>query len=257
MTSSIADTRPLVVVTGAAGGVARLLLPALSAHYRLRLTDVRSLGPVVGYGDTVHGDIADGGFVRDVFAGAAAVVHLAGNPMPHASLDDLVEPNIRAVDTVLAGALAAGVDRVVLASSVHASGGYERANRYPVRPELPPRPCCRYGASKAFDEALAAWYAQQHDLAVICLRLGWVIATPPDESALGCWLGPDDLGQLVRCSLVTKVRFGCYFGVSANSIRQWDTDNARDELGYRPVLDSEQFRGRVPGSDGLGTCRMP
>ena len=53
-----------------------------------------------------------------------------------------------------------------------------------------------------------------------------------------------DLVRLVDCSLEAppELRFGIYYGVSANTWRFWDLANAREELGFEPADDTERFR---------------
>lgn len=235
-----------IVVTGAAGHVAGLLLPQLADH-DLRLVDGRrgSAGQ-----DLVVGDLSEPGFARDVTAGARAVVHLAGNPNSTAAWDDLAGPNVDAVVNLLVAAANNGVSRVVLASSVHAIGGYDQARRWPISPSWPPWPCCTYGATKVFDEALSRAYVRDDSsLSVVCLRLGAVTPEPIDARFRGSWLSPVDLHHLVVSALTADVDFGVYFGVSNNSFRQFDLDNAREELGYAPASDAaDHLTDSEPGA---------
>ena len=60
---------------------------------------------------------------------------------------DLRRPNADAVVTLLETARELGVRRVVLASSVHAMGGYVLACERLVDPAWPVAQCCDYGAT--------------------------------------------------------------------------------------------------------------
>jgi NAD+ dependent glucose-6-phosphate dehydrogenase len=80
-------------------------------------------------------------------------------------------------------------------------------------------------------------------MSVICLRLGRPVVEPEAVSLPG-WLSPVDLRQLVRCALTAPVRYGVYFGTSANTRLTLDLGSARRDLGYAPVSDSEVFAGR-------------
>lgn len=221
-----------VLVTGAAGGVGRALVPGLrAAGFDPRPTDRVPSGGVVG-------DLADPGFARAACAGVGAVVHLAADPDPEHGWSDLREPNADVVVNVLDAAAAAGVPRVVLASSIHAIGGHRDAGAAFVADGAPPFPCCVYGATKAFAEALGRTYAQRWDMRVVCLRLGGVRPTPPAVSWLPGWLSPGDLVRLVGAALTADVRFGVYNGISANASATWGIERARAELGYAPVDDS-------------------
>ena len=68
------------------------------------------------------------------------------------------------------------------------------------------------------------------------------------------WLAPEDLRQLVIRCLDSDLAFGIFHGISANTRSSWDITNARNELGYAPTRDSEEFAGSVgPDIDG-GLC---
>ena len=53
-----------------------------------------------------------------------------------------------------------------------------------------------------------------------------------------------DLVGLIRCCLTApdSVRFGVFYGVSANTWRFWDVDEARQIIGYEPEDDAERWR---------------
>ena len=71
---------------------------------------------------------------------------------------------------------------------------------------------------------------------------------------LGAWLAPEDLQQLVLRSIDADVAFGIFHGISANTRSIWDIKNARTELGYAPVRDSEVFSAAVPVDADGGAC---
>ncbi|WP_433607022.1 NAD-dependent epimerase/dehydratase family protein [Dactylosporangium sp. CA-139114] len=187
------------------------------------------------------GDLADAGFARDVIAGADAVVHLAGNADPNTPWAGLRVPNADVVANVLDAAVAHGVRRVVLASSLHAMAGHVDAGRSFVAEDLPPYACCPYGAGKVLGEQLARCYADVWGLSTVCLRLGGVAERPPAASWRGGWLSPGDLNRLVAAALAVDVGFGVYHGVSANTPRVYGCTLP----GYTPVDDSAAF-GDLP-----------
>jgi len=226
-----------VVVTGAAGLVGGLVVDGLKDRYDLRPTDLHD------------GDLRDRAFVDDLLTGAGAVVHLAANADPDTTWEHLRGPNADAVANVLdAAARTPTVSRVVLASSLHAMGGHLDAGRTGIGPrerserigtDLPPYPCCAYGATKVFAEQLGRVYSDTHGLSVRCLRLGGVAERPMAASWLGGWLSFDDVVRLVEAALTADaVRYGVYHGISANTGSMWSWASARDELGYQPRDDS-------------------
>jgi nucleoside-diphosphate-sugar epimerase len=223
-----------ILLTGAQGLVAGQLLPGLRDGAALRLLD-RTEGPVPDGAEAIVGELTDRRVLDRALAGVDAVVHLAGNPDPDADWRELREPNVEGFVTLLAAAHDHGVRRVVFASSVHAMGAHEGAGRWPIDPGWPPAPCCAYGATKAFDEAMARAYAYRTGLSLVGLRLGLCAAEATPEEAAAGWLAPEDLRRIVRAALTADVRFGVYSAVSWPSRARWDLSSARTELGYSPV----------------------
>jgi uronate dehydrogenase len=246
-----------VLVTGAAGGVGTLLLPQLAGDHHLRLTDLRPPEHAEGH-EVMLGDLADPAFTERLCTDVDAVVHLAANPRPGDDWDQLLGPNLDVPARILSAAARTGVRRVVLASSVHALGGYHppsaRPDDGPIRDTWPPHPCCRYGATKVFGEAAARVYADSGAFSVVCLRLGGCQPVPPTRGWCDTWLGPADLGQAVRLALRADVRFGTYTITSATSAAVFDLDAARRDLGYAPIQSCDTYRDTIP--DGPSTmCR--
>ena len=240
-------TKKLILITGATGDVGNALRPALQNDYRLRL-HYRKNPPaaLTDAEESIQADIEDFDAVLHMLDGVDAIVHLAAESSAHATWEQVRGPNIDGTYNVLEAARRAGVPKVVFASSNHAMGMYDKAEEWPIHPEQPVRPDGPYGVSKAFGEALGRYYADAFAMSVICLRIGWVLERPDlehphNDAALRMWLSARDLGQLVRLSLQASQRFGIYYGVSHNQRCKWDIENARQELGYHPLDDSEVF----------------
>jgi hypothetical protein len=247
------DHAPLVVVTGGLGRVATVLLPWLRKHYRLRLVDrAMSTAPT---DEVVQADISDRDAQGRVFAGADAILHLAANSSPWQTWDSVYAANVRTAQAVLEAAATHAVPKLVLASSLHALGEYNRPVHWPVDPRLDPRPCCPYGLGKVVLEALGRTHAERTGVSVTCLRLGLTGWPPNERRYLGQWLSDDDAGRLVLAALQAGERYGVHFGVSANTRNHWDITSARHQLGYRPEDDSEALADRAGPSSGP-VCRL-
>jgi NAD+ dependent glucose-6-phosphate dehydrogenase len=232
-----------VMVTGAAGRIATLLVPRIRDRFELVLVDRVPAGQDQPPAAPVYKqvDICDTEALAAAMAGVEAVIHLAGQAAVRASWDELRGPNVDGVVSLFEAARTAGVSRVIFASSNHATGMYDQEQAWPLFPGQPVRPDSLYGATKAFGEAVGRYYADQFGLSVICLRIGWVLAKPHNEQARMMWLSPDDLTRFVCAALASDVRFGIYYGVSNNARRRWSIDNAKQDFGYRPVDDSEIY----------------
>ena len=110
----------------------------------------------------------------------------------------------------------------------------------------PIRPDGAYGIGKAFGEAAARYYADEHGLSTICLRIGTCKASdrPERPRDFATLLTHADLVRLVVAALEAPdgVRFATFYGVSANTWRFWEIEDAREAIGFEPADDAERFR---------------
>ncbi|MCW0212162.1 MAG: NAD(P)-dependent oxidoreductase [Pseudonocardia sp.] len=239
-----------VLITGAAGGIGRMLRERMPREGRtLRLLDIAPIEPAPGT-EVVTASVADLDAMVVACAGVDAVVHLGGisGEADWASIRDV---NIEGTYAVFEAARRAGVSRVVYASSNHAVG-------FQVQPDDPdlempddlaPRPDTFYGVSKVLGEALGALYHDRHGLDAVCLRIGTCAEMPYDLRGLSTWLSPDDCARLVEAALACpEPGFRTVWGVSANTRRVWSLDGGR-AIGYAPEDDAEVFAGRIGPRD--------
>jgi hypothetical protein len=117
-------------------------------------------------------------------------------------------------------------------------------------------PCCAYGATKAFDEALARVYAYRSQMSLIGLRFGLCVPDPSPAQAAAGWTAPADLQQVVLRALETDVTFGVYHAMSWPSRRRWQLDTTMTELEYEPDRSSGHPDDAGDSSAGshLSTC---
>jgi uronate dehydrogenase len=180
--------------------------------------------------------------VEKIVAGIDGIVHLGGFSVegPWATI---LNANIIGCHNLFEAAYRAGVKRVVFASSNHAVGFYPRDKRIGINMAV--RPDSRYGVSKAFGEALGAFYADKHGLRVTCLRIGNVDDVPVDQRRLAIWLKPEDLVALIRIGLEhPDIRYEIFYGASDNAASWWDNSNAR-RYGYHPQGKADDFRDQA------------
>jgi nucleoside-diphosphate-sugar epimerase len=130
-----------------------------------------------------RGDVRDPDTLREAFAGADVVVHLAFLITGNASRETTRAINVEGTLNVFRAAAEAGARRFVYASSI-AAYGFHRDNPIGMTEDWPVRPAARlfYAQEKAEIEGLLAAEAAEHpELAVYLLR-------PPVV------LGPNTLG---------------------------------------------------------------
>ena len=231
-----------VLVTGAAGRIGTVLRGGLPERgWVVRCLDVVPVADVRPGEEHVVADITDLAAMVDATQGAAAVVHLAGIPS-ESSWPAILHANIHGTYAALEAARRAGVDRVILASSNHATGFTPRPAEGPLREvDAPPRPDTYYGVSKVTMEALGSLYADRYGMDVVCLRIGSAFAEPMTTRQLSTWLSPADTVSIVDAALrAPSPGFAIVWGVSANTRNWWDLTAAR-ALGYTPADDAEVY----------------
>ncbi|HHW83212.1 MAG TPA: NAD(P)-dependent oxidoreductase [Actinomycetales bacterium] len=244
----MADSKRRVLITGANGGVGKVLSERLLPDYDL-VRHGRSAKDEEEAEYLRIADLADYEDVRALMDGVDTVVHLAGAASPESDWDTVLSANIIGFRNTIEAARDAGVRRFVFASSNHAMGMYDRYEEWPVYPHQLPRPDSFYGVSKAFGETLGRFYHDEYGMDFIALRIGWMSEDPclMDEEILhAMWVSEDDLEQVVRRAIEAKTRFGLYYAISNNPNRRWSTTNTTLELGYRP---QDAWTDRVDGEE--------
>lgn len=127
-----------------------------------------------GHAVTVHrheeADVRDAYAITVAVENAApdAVIHLAAIT-PSADPARMAEVNIVGLLNTLAACRLAGVSRFVFASS---GGAIYGSVDHPVSEEHPLRPQSAYGLSKLAGEQYLEWFARQHGITAVSLRLG-------------------------------------------------------------------------------------
>ncbi|MEV1334034.1 NAD(P)-dependent oxidoreductase [Micromonospora costi] len=178
-----------VVVTGATGKLGR----AVVAHLRDRGVDVLAVDRAGGRdprdveGEFLLADLTDYGQVVEAFTGGAdehpgradAVVHLAAIPAPGLLPNAATFANNSAATyNVFAAARAAGIKRVVWASSETVLGlPFDTPPPYaPVDEDYPPRPETTYSLNKALEEEMARHFCRwDPELTMVGLRFSNVM----------------------------------------------------------------------------------
>jgi uronate dehydrogenase len=231
-----------VLITGAAGRIGTCLRGGLPERgWSVRCLDVVPVPDERPGEEQVVADVTDLAAVVDATEGVDAVVHLAG-VVGESVWPAISHANIEGTYATLEAARRAGVQRVVLASSNHASGFTPRPAEGLLREEdAPPRPDTYYGVAKVAMEALGSLYSDRYGMDVVCLRIGSAFPEPTTVRMLATWLSPADTVSLVDAALRTPdPGFAIVWGVSANTRNWWDLSAAR-ALGYDPQDDAEVY----------------
>lgn len=239
----MSESSEILLLTGAAGVLGRVLRPALAgACQTLRLSDRRPIGALAANEQDWPCELADRTGMVALLRGVDAVVHFGGVAL-ESPFEQIAPANIDGVFHLYEAARLAGTRRIVFASSNHVTGCYPQGQA--LSPADTPRPDSYYGVAKLFGENLAQLYWDRHGIESVNLRLGTVTAEPPDRRALSTWLSFGDLQRLVLAALSAPA-IGCLtvYGVSANPARWWSEDGWA-QLGYAPQDSAEAWRAQV------------
>jgi len=247
------SSQRVVLITGAAGGIGKYMAEHIDKKkYKLRLmirskANKKQADPISSFGEIVEGTLDNFEGLVKIFTGVDTIIHLAGVPDASATWESLRAGNIDGVYHVFTAAKAAGCNRVIYASSIHAISGSPRDVQ--AKTNEPVNPGDLYGVTKCFGEALARYMAEQEGLSSIAVRIG---AFEPHENArredggiwmMDAWLSPRDCVHLFECCIDAPagLKFAIVHGLSKNTFQRMDISDTCRLVGYKPqdVFDDE------------------
>lgn len=163
-----------ILVTGGLGKVGRDVCPELAKFHDVKIFD---MGKCDGEIECIHGNILSAEDVNSAVKDIDAVIHLVSIWRPPATGRNIMEVNVVGLLNVLEAAVANGVKRVCVASSIAAMRYSITQTTVPLPAYLPMdenhpcRPDGMYGVSKLTGEELCRRYTRRYGLSTICLRL--------------------------------------------------------------------------------------
>lgn len=200
--------------------------------------------PTPGLADMVIGEIGDRAALDRAMSGIECLIHLAATPDDDDFFARLVPDNIVGFYHVMEAARAAGVRRLVLASSGQVNSAQQLTGPFPIHPNDPPSPRYWYAATKMFMESIGYSFAERHGMSVIVARLGWCPRTLAQvaEIAAADWaqdvyLSPGDAGRFFACAVEAPadLRHAVVYAASQSvSCERFDLAPTKALLGYEP-----------------------
>ena len=164
-----------VLLTGGGGLVGSILVPMLKEKYDVTHFDVKPTDDGLPF---IEGDLRDSEMVKKACEGMDAVLHIGAlhGPAWKECGDDMgFDVNVTGTKNVLEAAAEAGVQRVVFASSIWATGhGSPAAPSLPIDEDLPREPAEMYGLTKILCEKMCRYAAAKHEMSTIVLRPGGI-----------------------------------------------------------------------------------
>jgi len=231
-----------VLVTGSSGRIGR----AVSAELLRRGHHVRGfdLAPTPELTDMVVGTLTDAWAVESAMRDRDAVIHLAATPDDGDFLNDIVPNNIVGVYHIFEAARAAGVQRLILASTTQLVWYEIQKDAGTIRTDTQPTPRYWYAASKSFLEGAGRAFAEKFGMSVLAVRLGWCPRTRAqiDEIRTLAWaqdgyLSPGDAGRFFACALeaAEPTKYAVVYAASKPVRRPlYDLEPAARLLGFEP-----------------------
>jgi NAD+ dependent glucose-6-phosphate dehydrogenase len=198
-------------------------------------------------------DLADAAVVAEVVRGMDVVLHIGAVPEPTAEFQDILDSNVVGIYNVLEACRQEGVRRLVFTSSIMVNWGYfvheepyqsirdmrmeDIPNPIPKITHLdPPRATIPYAASKLWGEALCRAYVDEHNMSIICLRMGGVNRDnyPGRPGYNSNWCSHRDVVNIYELALqaTDQPGFDIFYAISDNQYRWVDTERARERLGF-------------------------
>ncbi len=238
-----------VLITGAGGRVATAFRQFAGHRYDFRLAEKEAglISHLRSNDEVLTFDITDIEACRAACANIDTVLHLAADPSADADFcSSLMNNNILGTFNIFRAAKDAGCQRVVFASSAQAVEGYPLD--YQVRPDDAPKPKNMYGASKAFGEGIAAYFAHQEGLSALSVRIANFTTLEAGQQIsardMSAFLSHRDAADLLdRCIRVTKVQHAVVHGISNNRYKRLSLEETTRLLDYYPEDDAFTLLG--------------
>ncbi|MCC7491140.1 MAG: NAD(P)-dependent oxidoreductase [Fimbriimonadaceae bacterium] len=186
-----------IAITGAAGHLGSHLVEQLVASGLTDLLRIDLLPLPAGPGLARQADLSDPTACLAALDGAEVLVHAASiHPWKPYTDQQYLDLNVRATWQVYSAARAVGVRRVVLCSSIAASGYRLDPAWWPVDESRCATGNDIYAFTKHAQEDVARWFAANHGLRTIALRPPAFMPKDPLSTGaglLGCFTLVDDI----------------------------------------------------------------
>ncbi|MBX9679681.1 MAG: NAD(P)-dependent oxidoreductase [Gemmataceae bacterium] len=231
-----------ILLTGSSGRIGR----GVTAELLRRGHDVRGFDLVAtpGLADMVVGTLTDRAAIDRAMQGRDTLIHLAATPDDDEFETKIVPNNIIGLHHVMESARAAGVRRLILASTTQLHWFDRMRGRFPLTETTPISPRYWYGASKAFLEGAGKAFSESFGLEVLAIRLGWCPRTKEQaqeildaEWAQDVYLSSADAGRFFALAAESPRTFTyeTIFCIGKPlKTATYDPAKAKELLGYEP-----------------------
>jgi len=230
-----------ILITGGAGKIGTHFVLNHSTEYDITVADIKISHINFPRNVTViEADLSKYETCKRLTEGMDIVIHLAG-VIDETENDSALEVNSLLIKNVFKATALNQCNRLIFASSAQTVEHYP--NDIQIHKNLPVRPHNLYGVAKCLGEALASYYADQHNISAICLRIG-AYEFPQDHTEmntrdLSAYLHPDDCNQLlVGCIETHGLHFEILNAISNNRYKRLDISETIEKVNYQPKADA-------------------
>ncbi|MCC6446048.1 MAG: NAD(P)-dependent oxidoreductase [Armatimonadetes bacterium] len=226
-----------VIVTGAAGHLGSHLTPLLiEAGFEVRGADMlRPATPLPEGCPFLQADLSDADAARRAVEGADIVAHCASiHPWKSYTDAQYLDANIKGTWHLYTAAARAGIERIVLTSSI-AAGGYQNipTDAWPVDEESQFVPGDLYSLTKHAQEDTARLFAGSGKIRTLALRPPAFFPLPPLEtgfSLTGAFARVED----IAAAHLAAVRVMAGQQTPGSPLRPFEAVHVTNRLPYRP-----------------------
>ncbi|MDJ0581307.1 NAD(P)-dependent oxidoreductase [Crocosphaera sp.] len=226
-----------IIITGASGTVGEAVVEVLREKYQLILFDQQ---PHPRFPVEII-DISDEQMLKQKLPPADILIHLAAIPQEDHPMV-ILKNNIQGTLNIFEVAKSKNIKKIIFASSMMTYGGYDKGLKKPSQP-LHPKfhnwPKTHYAVSKLYGENLGQVYATNHNISVICIRLGWYPRIPTNseqiERGSQALISVEDCKRLFQaCVSVEDISFAVVNGFSQGAKDYYNLRLTRKILGFYP-----------------------
>ncbi|AOZ89643.1 hypothetical protein BK049_13705 [Bacillus xiamenensis] len=240
-----------ITMIGGCGIIGRLLTKELSSEYDVTIIDQTRCAEKVLIADANDEEELYQTIPQDT----DAIIHLLNMEMTHdvMNAEEFAKMNDvfwRSTYHMFRSAARLSIPKVIFASSNHVTDRYEKDGRSLLGREITtddvPSTKNVYGILKFASEQLGRLFHDQTGISVINLRIGTVAADEKEElhkkkRTKRTLLSHEDLFGMTKAAIETDIPFGTYYAVSENEEKPWSTHKTREELGYRPDVNTTEI----------------
>ncbi len=217
-----------ILVTGAAGSVGSTVAHGLKERYQIRGHD---RVPMPDLDDTLVSNLDDFDALLEATRDIDAIAHIGGLPGGN-EWEPMLQSNFIGTYNVFEAARINGVKRIAYASRAGVLSRYPRSQTRTA--EMTTTPVGIYTVSKVFAEALAHSYAHQHEMEMVCVRIG-NFKLDRDQPEHPHHLSHGDCVRVFEQALIHPgVKFEVVFGVSGSNWPLYDMEHGKRAIGYEP-----------------------